>query len=196
MKLKIARAQLGCSLSLFIDDKDPFSVHALACGGSEIIEGLAATSGIPTLSTHILATFPEVEIKKIRYLRNQYWNSIKHFYSRDNSTARDDERILADFSDSMNDAVLFMGWIDYLMVTKRLPVEAQVFQVWWYATNESRMNSNVDATPYRTEFPGIAGQSRREQKAMLKQAVQKYLFDAELLADTRTEAGPLIIDNY
>ena len=28
---------------------------------------------------------------KIKSLRNQYWNAIKHFYSRDNKTARDDE---------------------------------------------------------------------------------------------------------
>ncbi len=91
---------------------------------------------MPTLSSHILETFPDVDMRKVRALRNQYWNAIKHYYQRDNKTARDDEALLADFSDRANDAPLFMGWLDYMQLTQRLPVEAQVFQVWWYATNE------------------------------------------------------------
>ena len=43
---------------------------------------------------------------------------------------RDDEALMAAFSDRRNDAVLFMGWLDYLNFVGRLPVEAQVFQVW------------------------------------------------------------------
>ena len=70
IKLRVARAQLGAALDLFIHDKDPLSVQALACGGSEVIEGLATTADISTFSTHILATFPDVDIRKIRYLRN------------------------------------------------------------------------------------------------------------------------------
>ena len=64
IKLRIARAQLGTAMDLFVRDKDPLSVHALACGGSEVMEGLAEHLGLPTLSTHILETHPSIDIAK------------------------------------------------------------------------------------------------------------------------------------
>ncbi len=194
IKLRIARAQLGTALSLFLRNKDPLSVQALACGGSEVIEGLADQNKIPTLSSHILQTHPDINMAKIKGLRNQYWNAIKHFYSRDNETARDDEELMASFSDDKNDSVLFMGWLDYQLLTKRLPVEVQVFQVWWYATNEQRINPDVDPTPYRIVFPDIMKFDRGEQKRRLKRVTEKYRDNREILADARTEIGPLIID--
>ncbi len=193
IKLTVARAQLGAALSLFIQDRDPISVHALACGGAEVMEGLAEEAGPDTLSSHILATFPDVDFAKVKRLRNQYWNAIKHFYKADNRTAREDEELMADFSDAANDAVLFMGWLDYMQREARLPVEVQVFQVWWYATNESRMAPHVDPTPYRTIFPGIAGEDRKEQKRRLARVVEKYRKDKAILADPKTEPGWLLV---
>jgi hypothetical protein len=124
IKLKIARAQLGTALRLFVENREPISVHALACGGSEVIEGLANQADLPTLSSHMMKTVPDLDYAKIKRLRNQYWNAIKHFYGRDNKTARDDEALMADFADAANDSVLFMGWLDYQLLTKRLPVAA------------------------------------------------------------------------
>ena len=193
IKLKIARAQLGTALSLFLREQDPISVHALACGGSEVMEGLANYNDIATLSSHILQVHPGIDIAKINRLRNQYWNAIKHFYTHDLKTARDDEELMASFSDEKNDAVLFMGWLDYQLLTKRLPVEVQVFQVWWYATNEQRMNPDTDPTPYRTLFPDILKFDRGEQKRRLKRVTEKYRDNKEILADPRTEQGRLVI---
>ena len=193
IKIRLARAQLGAALHLFIRNKDPYSVHALACGGSELIEGLAETAGLQTLSNHIMALQPDIDMRKIKGLRNQYWNALKHFYKHTGETARDDERLMADFSDVANDAVLFMGWLDYLMLAKRLPVEVQVFQVWWYATNESRMNPKTDPEPWRAVFPGIAAQEREEQKRRLRRTVERYRKDMAILADPATELGPLLI---
>jgi len=191
LKIGIARAQLGTALDIFIRDRDPISVHALACGGSEIIEGLANHAGIPSLSTHIMKTFPDVDFGKLKRLRNQHWNAIKHFYQHDGKTARDDEALLSGFTDAANDAVLFMGWLDYLLLTKKLPAEAQVFQVWWYAINPERLHPTMDATPFQTVFPGIAGQARDEQKRQLRRAVEKWRNGREILDDVRTEPGPL-----
>lgn len=193
IKVRLARAQLGTALHLFLRDKDPYSVHALACGGSELIEGLAETAGLSTLSTHIMALQPDMDMRKIRGLRNQYWNAIKHFYNHTGKAARDDEHLMGDFSDAANDAVLFMGWLDYLMLVKQLPVEVQVFQAWWYATNEARMNPNADPDPWRVLFPGIASQDRQEQKRRLRRTVEKYRKNREILADPRTEQGPLLV---
>ncbi|WP_254701294.1 hypothetical protein [Neorhizobium galegae] len=190
-KIAIARNQLGTALDLFIRDRDPISVHALACGGSEIIEGLAEQASIETLSTHILKTFPDIDYRKIKRLRNQYWNAMKHFYQQDGKTARDDEALMGDFTDVANDAVLFQGWLDYLLLVKRIPVEAQVFQAWWYATNPSRMNPDSDASGWQAVFPGIEKQPRQEQKRRLRRVAERWRTDSNILSDPRTEVGPL-----
>ncbi|TAX22776.1 hypothetical protein ELI02_28025 (plasmid) [Rhizobium leguminosarum] len=187
----IARAQLGTALDLFIRDKDPFSVHSLACGGSEIVEGLAKQADLPSISTHILKTIPNLDVGKLKRLRNQHWNALKHFYAQDGKTVRDDEALMTDFTDQTNDAVLFSGWIDYLLVTKRLPVEAQVFQVWWYATNPDSMNPDVDPSPWQTIFPKIDARPRPEQKRRLRRAIEKWRHDKEIIRDPRTETGTL-----
>ncbi|WP_152048781.1 hypothetical protein [Aureimonas psammosilenae] len=183
-------------MSLFIRDKDPWSVQALACGGSEVIEGLAEQAKLPTLSTHILNTFGHIDLRGIRKIRNQYWNAIKHFSGTDRKTARDDEELLSDFSDRTNDGVLFNGWLDYLLLTKRLPVEVQVFQVWWYATNEDRLSPSADRTPHRTLFPNIERDDRREQKRRLRRVAEKYARNPAILADPRTEPGPLVMRSW
>jgi hypothetical protein len=79
-KIGVARAQLLTAMDLFLRDKDPISVHSLACGGGELIEGLAQASGREPFSTHILQTQPHLDQIKIRRLRNKYWNAFKHFY--------------------------------------------------------------------------------------------------------------------
>jgi hypothetical protein len=55
-KLQVARAQLVMALDLFVRDKDPISIHCLACGGGEVIEGLAELYDHETFATHILQT--------------------------------------------------------------------------------------------------------------------------------------------
>lgn len=113
------------------------------------MEGLAHQGGFETLSTHMLETFPDLDLGKVKRLRNQYWNGIKHFYARDNETARDDETLMAGFTDLQNDAVLFMGWLDYMQVVRKLPIEVQVFQIWWYALNPDKMSPNADPRPWQ-----------------------------------------------
>ena len=100
--------------------------------------------------------------------------------------------LLTNFSDEKNDGVLFMGWLDYQSLTKQLPVEVQVFQVWWYATNEKSLAPDVDPTPFREVFPDIMTFERKEQKRRLKRVTEKYRDNKDILADMRTEAGPLI----
>jgi hypothetical protein len=53
-KIVVARAQLVTALDLFVRDKDPISVQCLACGGGEVVEGLAATHGEEPFAMHIL----------------------------------------------------------------------------------------------------------------------------------------------
>ena len=95
--------------------------------------GLAEIDGTEPFATHILTTQPDMDRKAIRRLRNQYWNAFKHYFNL-KGMPRDDEKLLARFDDTKNHTALFVGWWDYAAVQKKMPVAAQVFQVWWYAS--------------------------------------------------------------
>ena len=186
-KIMVARAQLVMALDLFVRDKDPISIQCLACGGGEVVEGLAETNGEEPFAMHILKTQPVMDRKAIRRKRNQYWNAFKHFFDL-KGLPREDEELLAQFSDINNDVALFVGWWDYMTVRKRLPVAAQVFQVWWYALNEEKLSPNADLGRVRTAFPDIRQQPRAEQTRRLRRMIEKYRKSRELLADPATEA--------
>jgi hypothetical protein len=185
-KISVARAQLVTALDLFVRDKDPISVHCLACGGGEVIEGIAKASGKEVFSTHILETHPHMDRGAIRGARNQYWNAFKHFEDR-KGLQRDDEELLGRFGDTINDAALYIGWWDYLSLQKRLPVITQVFQIWYYAIYEEKLAPGTDVTPFRTAFPEIQRENRAEQKRRLRRMTEKYRSDTKLLADPATE---------
>lgn len=189
-KLDVARHQLGTALDLFIRDKDPIAVQCLACGGSELIDKIATAADIPTMSTHMLETAPTLDIAKLRRLQRQYWNAFKHMNDRDGN-AREDAETLAAFDDTKNDAALFVGWWDYYAVTNKLPMSVQVFQIWWYALNETKLADDADLDTIRKAFPGIVSCDRTERKRRLRRAVEKYRNNAETLADPRTEKNPL-----
>ncbi len=185
-KISAARAQLITALDIFVRDKDPVSVQCLACGGGEIIEGLAEAKGEQPFVTHILKTWPAMDRKEIRRKRNQYWNAFKHFYDL-KGIPREDEALLAQFSDLNNDVALYLGWHDYSTVQRRMPIAAQVFQVWWYALNEEKIEGDLDII--RKAFPDIRSQPRAEQKRRLRRSIEKWRDNRELLADPATEAG-------
>ncbi len=190
LKCLVARSQLATALDLFIRDKDPVPVQCLACGGCEVIEGVVEHVGEQSFSTAVIQRHPTgIDRRRFVTLRNQYWNAFKHLTARDGKTLRvEDKDILTSFDDRQNDAVLFGGWYDYMMVRKRLPIEVQVFQVWWYAIYEDKLNPWTDLDEIRQMFPKVRDEPRKEQKRRLRRVVEKYRNDKKLLADPRTEA--------
>ena len=186
LKLKIARAQLATALDLFVRGKDPISVQCLACGGAEVIEEIAKAQGIEPFSTHVLQGHPLLDYGKLRAIRNKYWNAFKHLNRRD-GVPRNDEILLTEFDDPQNDAALFVGWWDYLAITKKLPVEVQVFQVWWYALNEDKLSLQTDLDGIRAAFPNIATCDRAEQKRRLRRSIEKWRKDTFLTDNPATE---------
>jgi hypothetical protein len=186
MKLRIARSQLATALDLFVRNKDPISVQCLACGGGEVVEGIANLKGIEPFSTQALQEHPHFDIGKLRGIRNQYWNAFKHLTARDGAL-RDDEALLKDFNDTKNDAALFVGWRDYHLVSGALPVDVQVFQIWWYALNEPKLGAHANLEAIRSVFPNILADERTEQKRRLRRAVEKWRNEKLLMDDPRTE---------
>jgi hypothetical protein len=186
--MAVARAQLVTALDLFLREKDPISVHCLACGGGEVIEAVAEAQGNNVFATHILSTQPDMDRSAIRGLRNKYWNAFKHYSDR-KGVSRNDEELFARFDDTVNDASLFIGRWDYQAAAQgKLPVAAQVFQVWYYAVYEEKLAPDAALARIREAFPDIRGQDRGEQKRRLRRSVEKYRRDKKLPADALTEA--------
>lgn len=175
------------ALDMFVRNKDPISIQCLACGAGEILQALVEAQGEEPFATHIRETNPEMDQKEIRKLKNAYWNAFKHL-SDHKGFAREDEELLAQFSDVSNDTALFVSWYDYMVVQKRLPIAVQVFQVWWFSINEEKLAPDVDLRVMRTAFPDIRRQPRLEQKRRLRRAIEKHRRNKELLADAATEA--------
>lgn len=190
-KVLVARAQLGTALWLFLQHKDPISVHSLAAGAAEVLYGFGKHTNQQMVSTHILASTPEMTEKDLTRLRGQHWNAFKHFFGRDHKTPRDDAELIESFNDLHNDAILFTAWGDYGAVRGGLPIEAQVFQVWWYANNEEKLAPAADKG-FRAIFPQLPTYPRTEQKRRLRRVIDKYKRDKEVLNDPRTEVAPLV----
>ena len=185
-KIKIARHQLGSALQMFIYDQDPISVHCLACGGGELVEQVAIKIAVEPLRTHIFESVPNMDIRRYRQLRNQFWNAFKHLTDR-RDIIREDMDLISSFKDEQNDAALFCGWYDYMSIKGTLPIAAQVFQIWFFSLNEDKLSTNVDPTPYRDFFDKIRSADRKEQKRQLRRAVEKYQKAKTLLDDKKTE---------
>jgi hypothetical protein len=191
-KTSVSRRQLGTSLALFIDDQDPVSVHVLACGGGEVAEHLARQAQQEPFATEIMATFGDLEIGDIRRIRNQFWNAFKHATTLSGQT-RADEELLANFDDRQNDHALYIGWYDYMMAVGRLPIEAQVFQVWYFALYPEKLAPDVSPTPYIEFFPAMKETDRTERKRRLRGAIAWAKQQPLYIDDDRTDNMPLIM---
>jgi hypothetical protein len=116
-KTHIARRQLGVALALFLEDLDPIVVHVLACNAGEVAEYLAA-----------LAAFRNDSWRDIRRERNQFWSSFRYATTHD-SDQEGYSRLVVGFDDLRNDHALLVGWYDLMLASRKLPIEAQVFQM-------------------------------------------------------------------
>jgi len=196
LKIEGARRQLGTALALYLQDHDPVAVHCLAGGGCEVIDFFAKKAGKEPFVTHILNENPHMDIAKVRRLQRQYWTAFKHAtrkVGKNQEVERDDEELLADFSDEQNDTALFIGWVDYARATQTMPIEAQVHQAWYFAKYPSKLNPKHSPKPYAELFPQINAISRSEQKRELREKIEWARSDADVMNDPRTDRRPLIL---
>jgi hypothetical protein len=190
-KTEIARRQLGKALALFLEDQDSVSVHCLACGGSEIAEHLTLKAGVEPFSAHILRQRPDLNEGKLRGIRNQHWNAFKHATTK-GGLDRQDEELLARFSDAINDHVLYIGWLDYGRAVSALPLEAQAFQVWYYAMYPEKLNPDEEYEEIIQIFgTDLRAVPRAEAKRRLRVVIEHYRGRQELMQHPSTENRPL-----
>lgn len=191
-KAEIARRQLGTALSLFIANDDPVSVHCLACGGAEIADALASSAGAKTFAQHALDLHPEMKKGELVAIKNKYWNALKHAQTRD-GRLRSDDQLMGRFSDADNDHILFVGWHDYAEAVGSLPIEAQVFQVWYFANFPEKLVEEYPASDMVTQFPGIRSMSRNAKKQLLRRKIVWARRQRAAMSDSKTDRRKLIL---
>ena len=188
----LVRRLLGAATHLFIGDSDPVSVHCLACSAGEHASFLASSTGNEPFNSHIMRAFPQRSIKNIRSLRNQYWVPIKH----SNNIRKEPFMLPAameGFSDEVNDHTLFITWYDFGIAGNPLPIEAQVFQIWYFAMYPDKLEKGEPDSVASAIFGDIAQLKRRDQKFHLKRIVEKSSNDHELLEHPKTDKRSLLL---
>ncbi len=189
---ELTRRLLGAATQLFLDDKDPVSVHCLASSAAEHASHLSKSHTGRVFNDHILATFPERDLKDIRRIRNRIWTAIKHSHDQKGNPI-DLRAELEGFGDEVNDHVLFVVWSDFSNSGQPLPIEAQVFQVWYLELYPEKLDPRVAREGKTTVFRDIGNLDRVEQKECLRDAIQRYATDPELLDDPKTDRRPLVL---
>jgi hypothetical protein len=93
----------------------------------------------------------------------------------------------------LNDHTLFVGWYDYALATGSLPIEAQVFQVWYFALYPEKLDPASDMTKHLVVFPNLTDLQRSDQKKLLRSAITEYRRDPKIMNDPRTDGRPLTL---
>jgi hypothetical protein len=74
-----------------------------------------------------------------------------------------------------------------------LPIEAQVFQVWYFALYPEKLSPDVDTAPHRRVFPDLSSKKRSDQKKALREVIAKFRGDPEIMYHRQTDARPLVL---
>jgi hypothetical protein len=168
------------------------SVHTLASAGSEIAEHLTSLVGQTPFSAHALASIPNLKIGELLRVRRQFYNAFKHATTLD-SEVRDDRALLYRFEDEQNNHLLFIGWHDYWNGIGKTPIEAQVFQVWYFALYQDKLNPEHDPRPFLEMFPDLTTQSPAMRKETLRRQIATSFTDLKLRSHPGTDPRPLIL---
>jgi hypothetical protein len=190
-KVHIARRQLGAALALFLEDLDPIVVQVLACTAGEIAEYLAVKASGQPFSARALATFRNNSWRDVRRARNQFWSSFRYAATHDDDQ-EDYSRLMSGFSDLQNDHALLVGWFDLTLAVKKMPIEAQLFQSWYFALYPEKLGLEADVSRYETLFPRLRDLQRSDQKEALRDAIERARQDPATMNDPATEPGYLI----
>lgn len=183
-KIDVARRQLVTAIRLFFDCGDSVSVFSLAANAWEVIDTLCNKANVSSLSNQTREYVPKGADLKFNYINSPYRNFFKH-------ADRDPDGVLPAFEESAVDSIIFLGVEDYIRLVRRSPLEIQVFQLWYLATNPQKLSAEslkeiLESLEFA--FPKICELPRREQILMGRKVLDDALKDDELVKDSRTEA--------
>jgi hypothetical protein len=182
-KRDVARRQLATAIRLFFDAGDLVSTFSLAANAWEIVDILCERQCVVSISRQTREHLPAGKDLKYDYINSPYRNFFKH-------ADRDPEATLVEFRTGNVDAIIFLGVEDYLRLFEKAPVEFQVYQLWYLATNSEKVASgHLASVLERTDdaFPGIRDLPRAEQLALGRKVLCEAMANAEVRADPQTE---------
>lgn len=171
------------AIRLLFNAEDSVSAYSLAANAWEVIDALCKREGIESLSSQTREHLPRGADLKLDYINSPYRNFFKH-------ADRDPDEILPRFKESTVDSIIFLAVEDYLRFLKKSPVEFQVFQLWYLATNVEKTSANALSEildSIESTFPRIRESTRSDRLAMGRRALEQAWTDQELLQDQRTE---------
>jgi hypothetical protein len=125
-KLDVAEREIVAAIRLFFDGGDPIAVYVVAAAAREITSTLCEKRGIPSFLDGAHHKYPQHSKKEIFHIAGRFAGFFKH--------ARDDpDAVLDDFDEAECEAVLLAAIDDFARLCGGLPIEAQVFDVWFRA---------------------------------------------------------------
>lgn len=182
-KLTVAKRQLATAIELLFAGGDTVSVYSLAANAWEVIDVLCRLENVESFSVQARQNIPRGKDLKRNYVNSPYRNFFKHAVS-------DPRETVAPLPDSQVDGVVFLAVEDYIRLNQRSPTQFQVFQLWYIATNPTKLNPDVAAEVLAGAdkmFPGIVEMSRQQQLAEGARMLCRAATDDGLLTDPRTE---------
>ena len=87
---------------------------------------------------------------------------------------------------------LLVGWYDLMLASKKLPIQAQVFQSWYFALHPDKLSSQANVSRYETLFPRLRDLRGSDQKQALRDAIELAEKDPAIMNDPATEQGYLL----
>lgn len=183
-KIDVAEAHLISAVRLHFQCGPPASVYLLAGSAREILTTIGDKTGIRTM-LHGIADDLGRPLKDLIDAAHQHVNFLKH-------ANRDPQAVLEDFTENDVDTLLFVACHDLLRVTKGQPIEAQVFEAWWFAISWSKVaQAPLKAQPIIRHcikrFKGIRSLPREGQLRLGWEKLQAAAADPKLRMELQRE---------
>lgn len=176
-KIDVAEAHIKTAVRLFFEDQHPVPIHLLACSAREILTSVGKAKGVETVLEEVARHLNETEQEVTRKAK-AFVNFMKH-------ADRNPAATLRGFSDLDNDSILYFVCQDFGRVAGGMPIEAQVYEAWFYATFVRRVSDGPMKWQRRVKdaiklFPRVRSVNRAEKKRIGLRVMEKALTDPRL----------------
>ena len=180
-KLDVAAEHIRAAVRLFFDDAHPAPIYLLAASAREITQALGNKLGIRTILANV-ADEVGVSLKELTDEAHRYAGFMKHADRKPNAEI--------DLPYAVVEIVLQLACHDFGRVAGGMPVEAQVFEAWIFATtiekiSDAPLKRQAALKRARARFPGIRSADPPTRRKMGREALEQALADPTLRMNYR-----------
>ncbi len=135
-KYEVATRQLDTAIKLFFDAGDAVSIHTLAAASATVFADILENTGKTSWREQIVKNYSDLTKPQVFDILRNAQNFFKH-------ADRDSEEVL-DFSDTFNDAIIFIATLECGLLLQsenqkyekkqKLSIPMSVYQLWNIAT--------------------------------------------------------------